>query len=125
MNARWRARELTVFRVVKQEFGIDIKPVRVFRGWIEAIPLPGTPSFVRGAFSLRGMVPPIFDLAAGILDDEESDILDVTSDLIQPRPDVFPELKRTFVRGAVAASQRMISLIALDQIPPVRKRAAA
>jgi purine-binding chemotaxis protein CheW len=144
------SRELIVFRVEKQEFGINIMSVREFRGWTKATPLPGTPSFVRGIVNLRGSVLPIVDLAArlgfppaeptachviivaqigpqivGILVDEVSDILNVTSDLVQPTPDVASEMAKTFVRGVVALDQRMISLIALDQVLPICKQGAA
>ena len=144
------SRELIVFRVNQQEFGINIMSVREFRGWTKATPLPGTPNFVRGVVNLRGSVLPIVDLAArlgfppaeptachviivaqigpqivGILVDEVSDILNVTSDLIQPTPDVASEMARTFVRGVIAVDQRMISLIALDQVLPLCKQAAA
>lgn len=145
-----RSRELIVFRVHKQEFGINIMSVREFRGWTKATPLPGTPSFVRGVVNLRGSVLPIVDLAArlgfppaeptachviivaqigpqivGIVVDEVSDILNVTSDLIQPTPDVASEMARTFVRGVIAVDQRMINLIALDQVLPICKQGPA
>jgi purine-binding chemotaxis protein CheW len=127
-----------------------VMSVREFRGWTKATPLPGTPSFVRGVVNLRGSVLPIVDLAArlgfppaeptachviivaqigpqivGILVDEVSDILNVTSDLVQPTPDVASEMAKTFVRGVVALDQRMISLIALDQVLPICKQGAA
>ena len=61
----------------------------------------------------------------GLLVDAVSDILTVTSDTIQPTPDVASDLARSFVRGVLAIDGRMISLITLDQVlPPVEREAA-
>ncbi|HUB63869.1 MAG TPA: chemotaxis protein CheW [Methylocella sp.] len=145
-----QARELIAFRMGTQEFCVDIMSVREIRGWTQATALPKSPSFVRGVVNLRGTVLPIVDLAArlgfpaaeasarhviivaqigaqtiGLLVDAVSDILTVSDDLIQPTPDVASDMAKTFVRGVLAVDQRMISLIALDQVLPVSEQDAA
>jgi purine-binding chemotaxis protein CheW len=54
----------------------------------------------------------------GLLVDAVSDILTLSSDAIQPTPDVASEMAKAFVRGVVAIEGRMISLIALDEVLP-------
>jgi purine-binding chemotaxis protein CheW len=49
----------------------------------------------------------------------------VTDDLVHPTPDVASDMAKTFVRGVLAVDQRMISLIALDQVLPVCEQDAA
>jgi purine-binding chemotaxis protein CheW len=145
-----QTRELIAFRMGAQEFCVDIMSVREIRGWTKATALPKSPSFVRGVVNLRGTVLPIVDLAArlgfpaaeptarhviivaqigaqtvGLLVDAVSDILTVTVDLVQPAPDVASDMAKSFVRGVIAIDQRMISLIALDQLLPVREQDAA
>jgi purine-binding chemotaxis protein CheW len=145
-----QTRELIAFRMGAQEFCVDIMSVREIRGWTKATALPKSPSFVRGVVNLRGTVLPIVDLAArlgfpaaeptarhviivaqigaqtvGLLVDAVSDILTVTGDLVQPAPDVASDMANSFVRGVIAIDQRMISLIALDQLLPVREQDAA
>jgi purine-binding chemotaxis protein CheW len=145
-----RACELIAFRMGSQEFCVDIMSVREIRGWTKATALPKSPSFVRGVVNLRGTVLPIVDLAArlgypaaeptarhviivaqigaqtiGLLVDAVSDILTVTDDLVHPTPDVASDMAKTFVRGVLAVDQRMISLIALDQVLPVCQQDAA
>jgi purine-binding chemotaxis protein CheW len=145
-----RARELIAFRVGDQEFCVNIMSVREFRGWTKATAMPKSRKFVCGVVNLRGAVLPIVDLAArlglppaeptarhviivaqigaqtgGLLVDEVSDILNVTGDRIQPTPDVASDMAKTFVRGVLAVDQRMISLIALDQVLPACKQDAA
>jgi chemotaxis signal transduction protein len=61
----------------------------------------------------------------GLLVDGVSEILTVTPDMIQPTPDVASEMAKTFVRGVLAINQRMISLIALDEVLPKTMRDAA
>jgi purine-binding chemotaxis protein CheW len=142
--------ELMAFRIGAQEFCVDIVSVREIRGWTPATMLPHSPTFVRGVINLRGAVLPIVDLAGrlglpsteptsrhviivaqvgrqivGLLVDGVSEILTVTPAMIQPTPDVASEVARTFVRGVLAIDQRMISLIALDEILPKTMRDAA
>jgi purine-binding chemotaxis protein CheW len=135
--------ELMAFRIGPQEFCVDIVSVREIRGWTPATALPHSPAFVRGVINLRGVVLPIVDLAArlglasveptsrhvivvaqvgkqivGLLVDAVSEILTVADDMVQPTPDVASTMAKTFVRGVLAIDQRMISLIALDEILP-------
>jgi purine-binding chemotaxis protein CheW len=142
--------ELMAFRIGSQEFCVDIVSVREIRGWTPATALPHSPDFVRGVINLRGVVLPIVDLAArlglarveptsrhviivaqvgkqivGLLVDAVSEILTVTDDMIQPTPDVASEMAKIFVRGVLAINERMISLIALDEILPKTLRDAA
>jgi purine-binding chemotaxis protein CheW len=145
-----RARELIAFRVGDQEFCVNIMSVREFRGWTKATAMPNSPSFVCGVVNLRGTMLSIVDLAArlgfppakptarhviivaqigaqtgGLLVDEVSDILTVMNESIQPTPDVASDMAKTFVRGVIAVEQRMISLIALDQLLPACRQDAA
>jgi len=142
--------ELMAFRIGAQEFCIDIVSVREIRGWTPATALPHSPEFVRGVINLRGAVLPIVDLAArlglesveptsrhviivaqvgrqiiGLLVDAVSEILTVPDGAVQQTPDVASEMAKTFVRGVLAISGRMISLVALDEILPKTLRDAA
>lgn len=136
-------RELISFRIGGQEFCVDIMDVREIRGWTAATALPQAPPYVRGVINLRGAVLPIVDLGArlgvesgetsdrnviivaqigeqlvGLLVDAVSDILSVTSETIQPTPDVASDTAKTFVRGLLAMDGRMISLIGLEHVLP-------
>ena len=133
--------ELIAFRLGGQEFCVDIMSVRDIRGWTPTTPLPHSPEYVKGVINLRGSVLPVIDLAArlgfrsteptarhviivtqvgnqsvGLLVDAVSDILTITSDTIQPTPDVASELARAFMKGVLAIEGRMISLIGLDSV---------
>lgn len=134
-------RELIAFRIGDQEFCVDIMSVREIRGWTPATALPHAPGYVLGVINLRGAVLPIIDLSSrlgmkpadptarhviivaqvhhkvvGLLVDAVSDILSVTSENIQPTPEVSSELDKSFARGVLAIEGRMICLIELDAL---------
>ena len=144
------SRELISFLIGTQEFCVDIMSVREIRGWTPAPPLPHSPDYVRGVINLRGAVLSIVDLAArlgfprtepsaraviivaqvgpqvvGLLVDAVTGILTVTSDTVQPTPDVASDMARSFVTGVLAVEGRMISLITLDHVLPSIERQAA
>ena len=134
-------REFIAFRIGVQEFCIDIMSVREIRGWTPATALPHAPSYVRGVINLRGSVLPVVDLAerlgfpptdasarqviivvqvgaqiVGLLVDAVSDILTLTTETIQPTPEVASAFVKFFVRGMLAIDGRMIGVIELDNI---------
>jgi purine-binding chemotaxis protein CheW len=143
-------REFIAFRIGVQEFCIDIMSVREIRGWTPATALPHAPAYVRGVINLRGSVLPIVDLAErlgfpatdasarqviivvqvgaqiiGLLVDAVSDILTLTTETIQPTPDVATAFVKSFVRGMLAIDGRMIGVIELDSIMETETEEAA
>ena len=124
--------------------------VREIRGWTPATALPHAPAYVRGVINLRGSVLPIVDLAErlgfpqtdasarqviivvqvgaqiiGLLVDAVSDILTLTTENIQPTPDVASDFVKSFVRGILAIDGRMIGVIELDGVMSTETEAAA
>jgi purine-binding chemotaxis protein CheW len=143
-------REFIAFRIGVQEFCIDIMLVREIRGWTPATALPHAPPYVRGVINLRGSVLPIVDLAErlgfpptdasarqviivvqvaaqiiGLLVDAVSDILTLTTETIQPTPEVATAFVKSFVRGMLAIDGRMIGVIELDGVMSDETEAAA
>ncbi len=142
--------ELIAFRVGAQEFCIDIMSVREIRGWSPATPLPHAPPFVKGVINLRGTVLPILDLSerlglgetqasprhviivaridgrlVGLLVDAVCDILIVQDHALQPTPDVACDTVKALVKGLLPLEDRMVSLIALEQVLPRAEAEAA
>lgn len=142
--------ELLTFRLAEQEYSLDIMSVREIRGWTHATPLPHAPSYMKGVINLRGTVLPVMDLAerlglppraqndrnviivvkhgdimTGLLVDAVSDIVALTSDDLQPPP----ELTSAAVAGVVSAltliEERMIRVLDLAATIDVPESAAA
>ena len=142
--------EFVTFFVGELEYCIDIMSLREIRGWTPATALPDAPHYVRGVINLRGSVLPIIDLAkrldlkpeepsersvvmitqvgtqiVGLLADAVSDILTIDPSTIQPTPDMNGDPGLSFVKGLLAMEDRMISVIALENIlESVQKEAA-
>jgi purine-binding chemotaxis protein CheW len=142
--------ELLTFRLAEQEYSLDIMSVREIRGWTHATPLPHAPRYMKGVINLRGTVLPVMDLAdrlglppreqsdrnviivvkhgdimTGLLVDAVSDIVALTSDDLQPPP----ELTSGAVAGVVSAltliDERMIRVLDLAATIDVAESAAA
>src|SRR5262245_45741297 len=58
------AKQLVVFNVDDQSYGVDIQQVREIRAWAPVTVIPQAPPFVRGVINLRGLIVPIVDLRA-------------------------------------------------------------
>jgi purine-binding chemotaxis protein CheW len=144
-----KGHELIVFRVGDQEFCVDIMAVREIRGWTQPTPLPDSPAYIRGVINLRGAVLPIVDMAAriglafgeptarhviivvcigtqlvGLLVDGVCDILTVPDEGLQPTPELANEGLQALVCGLITVEERMIALVALDQLLPRLDEAA-
>lgn len=142
-------RELIAFRVGEQEFCIDIMMVRELRGWTPTTPLPDAPSYVRGVINLRGTVLPVVDMGqriglgpcetdvrnviivvciggqlVGLLVDSVCDILNVAEAGLQPTPGLACDTLHAFVSALVTVEDRLIGLLALDQLLPAMAQAA-
>lgn len=142
--------ELLTFRVAEQEYSLDIMSVREIRGWTRTTPMPHAPSYMRGVINLRGTVLPVMDLAArlnlnshettdrnviivvhlngvltGLLVDAVSDIVAMTSDDLQPPPDMSTDPQMSVVRALTVIDDRMIRVLDLTAVVPARTDDAA
>lgn len=142
--------ELLSFRIGEHEYSVNIMSVREIRGWTRATSLPHAPSYVHGVINLRGTVLPVVDLARRLgLDTEEpsersviividfegrtvgvrvdavSDILSVSSNSMQPPPDMLSDGSERFIRGLIVIEDRMVRVLDLEAVLPPESEAAA
>lgn len=142
--------ELLTFRLVDQDYALDIMSVREIRGWTRTTPLPHAPSYMRGVINLRGTVLPVMDLAerlglpareisdrnviivvkqgdamTGLLVDAVSDIVALTADDLQPPPEMAPSGGPNVVSALTLIEDRMIRILDLAATVSVPESAAA
>jgi purine-binding chemotaxis protein CheW len=142
--------ELISFQLRDQAFCVDLMGIREIRSWTQATPLPQSPDYIRGVVNLRGAVLPIVDLGArlglgsteptarhailvteiggrlvGLLVDGVSEILSLSSDTLQPTPDVGCQVTRDYVRGLLTHDGRLLTLLSLDSVLPALQAEAA
>ncbi|MFT6674182.1 MAG: purine-binding chemotaxis protein CheW [Sulfitobacter sp.] len=130
--------ELLTFQLADQEYSLDIMSVREIRGWTRATPLPHAPQFMKGVINLRGTVLPVMDLAqrlglpareqndrnviivvkhedsmTGLLVDAVSDIIALTSDDLQPPPELSSGTASGVISALTLIDDRMIRVLDL------------
>jgi purine-binding chemotaxis protein CheW len=133
--------EIIAFRLHDQEFCVKTTTIREIRGWAPSTPIPHAPSDVIGVMNLRGSVIPIIDLAyklgmrstvanersaivvaevhnmvIGMLVDRVSDILTISSSMIQPVPEVSASFDKSFCEGIIANENGMICFLNLSKM---------
>jgi purine-binding chemotaxis protein CheW len=142
--------ELLSFQLADQEYSLDIMSVREIRGWTRTTPLPHAPSYMKGVINLRGTVLPVMDLAqrlglaprdhtdrnviivvnhedvmTGLLVDAVSDIIALTSEDLQPPPDIQANAGPNVVSALTLIDDRMIRVLDLGSIVSQAQTAAA
>ncbi|MFK7868391.1 MAG: chemotaxis protein CheW [Roseobacter sp.] len=133
--------ELLTFKLSDQEYSLDIMSVREIRGWTRTTPLPHAPSYMKGVINLRGTVLPVMDLSqrlglkprehtdrnviivvnhedtmTGLLVDAVSDIIAITSDDLQPPPEMQSSSSPNVVSSLTLIDERMIRVLDLSSI---------
>lgn len=133
--------ELLTFQLANQEYSLDIMSVREIRGWTRTTPLPHAPSYMKGVINLRGTVLPVMDLAqrlglaprehtdrnviivvnhedamTGLLVDAVSDIIALTSEDLQPPPEMQSTSGLNVVSALTLIDERMIRVLDLSSI---------
>jgi len=136
--------QLVVFKLGKEEYGVDIAQVREIVRWQQITKVPQAPSFVEGIVNLRGQIIPIVDLAKrfslmsgetsreesrrivvvhidgraiGILVDGVSEILRIPTSQIEPPPPIVAgTMGADFLRGVGKVDGRLIIILDLNRI---------
>src|SRR6476661_6217250 len=60
--AKEATREVLVFVLGSEEYGVDILKVQEIRGYDKVNAIPGAPPYLKGVMNLRGAIVPVIDL---------------------------------------------------------------
>ena len=60
--AREQTREVLVFVLGGEEYGVDILKVQEIRGYEKVTPIPAAPDYLKGVVNLRGIIVPVIDM---------------------------------------------------------------
>lgn len=134
--------QLVIFRLVKEEFGMDISQVREIIRMQNITPMPKAPEFIEGVINLRGQIIAVMDLArrfglkaekrtekarivvvevkeniVGLIVDEVPEVLRISDTDIDPTPEmVESQIHAEFIKGVGKLGDRLIILLAADKI---------
>ena len=133
--------KVIVFRLVDEEYGVEVNQVRSIEKMQNITRVPRTPDFVKGVINLRGVVTPIIDLKTrfdlgeegytdstriiivavddmevGLIVDAANDVIDIPVDVIELPPAVVGGIKATYLRGVAKLQERLLIMLNLDKV---------
>ena len=135
-------KQLVVFRISDEEFGVEISQVREIVRLVPITPIPRAPEFIKGVVNLRGSILPVIDLAqrlnlkaighsdktrvvvveledsaVGMIVDEVTEVLRLAEKNIEQTPELIStEIKHEYLVGVGKLEQRLLILIDLRQV---------
>lgn len=140
------AREILVFRLGQEEYGVDILKVQEIRGYDKVTPLPSAPDFLKGVVNLRGTIVPVLDLRVkfglpepsydaftvviilrigprviGIVVDAVSDVVGFTADQVKSAPRLGSLVDASFLAGLATQGERMVLLLDIEKFLSTRE----
>ncbi len=141
-KARSREIQLVIFRLAKEEFGLDIAQVREIIRMQDITPMPKAPEFIEGVINLRGQIIAVMDLArrfgleqtqktektrivvtevkdntVGVIVDEVPEVLRISEDNVDPTPEMIEsQVHAEFIKGVGKLEERLVILLDVDKI---------
>lgn len=134
-------RELLVFALGEEEYGIDILKVQEIRGYDAVTAIANAPKFIKGVINLRGNIVPIVDLrikfglgnivydqftvviiinvsqrTVGIVVDGVSDVMTLASEQLRAAPEFGSTLDTAYILGLGTVEDRMIILVDIEKL---------
>lgn len=134
--------QYVVFKLGKEEYGIDIMNVKEIGPYQESVKVPNTPDFIEGIINFRGKVIPIVNLEkrfnledngvtndtriiiinlkdkqVGFVVDEASQTVRLDDEDINPAPDIISSVDRRYITGVGKLDEkRLLILINLEKV---------
>jgi purine-binding chemotaxis protein CheW len=139
-GAREATREVLVFILGAEEYGVDILKVQEIRGFEKVTPIPAAPDYLKGIVNLRGVIVPVLDLRVkfalpnprydastvmivlriagrviGIVVDAVSDVVRLAASEIKAAPQLGSVVDSTYLAGLATQDERMILLLDIEK----------
>ncbi|UTH72665.1 chemotaxis protein CheW [Chromobacterium sp. IIBBL 290-4] len=135
------ARELLVFTLGCEEYGIDILKVQEIRGYDTVTRIANAPEFIKGVINLRGSIVPIVDLrlkfglgepvyneftvviilnvskrTVGIVVDGVSDVIQLDKDSMRAPPEFGSTVDTAYIEGLGTIDEQMIIIVDIERL---------
>jgi purine-binding chemotaxis protein CheW len=134
-------REVLVFVLGAEEYGVDILKVQEIRGCEKVTTIPAAPAFLKGVVNLRGTIVPVIDLRTkfglaipaddshavvvvlriagrtiGAVVDGVSDVARLAPSDVKPAPELGSVVDASFIAGVATHGGRMILLVDIEKL---------
>jgi purine-binding chemotaxis protein CheW len=138
--AREATREILIFVLGKEEYGVDILKVQEIRGYEKVTPIPTAPAYLKGVVNLRGIIVPVIDLRVkfgmaepkydsltvviilriagrviGMVVDGVSDVVRLAPNEVKPAPQLGSLVDSSYLAGLAVQGERMILLLDIEK----------
>jgi purine-binding chemotaxis protein CheW len=139
-SVREATREVLVFVLGGEEYGVDILKVQEIRGYDKVTPIPAAPAYLKGVINLRGIIVPVIDLrvkfaladakydaftvviilriggrVVGIVVDGVSDVVRLAASDIKAAPSLGGLVDASFLAGLATQNDRMVLLLDIEK----------
>ncbi len=138
--------QLVTFRLGDEEYGVDILKVHEIDRMMDITEVPNAPSSIEGVINLRGKVIPVINLrkkfnlppreaddrtkivvvdigtSAGMIVDSVSEVLRISSDIIEPPPPMTTGLSSEYIRGVGKLKDRLLILLDIEKLLGAREK---
>lgn len=133
------------FRIGEEDYAVEILKVQEIIGMMGVTRVPRMPDYFRGVINLRGKIIPVIDIrrkfgmpahedtkrtcvivarvirsdvaiTMGIIVDEVSEVLNISSDQIEPTPSFGTGVDTEFIRGMGKVGQRVLIILDIDKV---------
>jgi purine-binding chemotaxis protein CheW len=137
---REATREILVFVLGQEEYGVDILKVQEIRGYEKVTPIPSAPDYLKGVMNLRGTIVPVIDMrmkfgmadprydsftvviilriaarVIGIVVDGVSDVVPLAPGDVKPAPQLGALVDSSFLAGLATRDGRMVLLLDIEK----------
>ena len=137
---RAATREVLVFVLGKEEYGVNILKVQEIRGYEKVTPLPAAPEYLKGVVNLRGIIVPVIDLRVkfgvsnptydsltvvvilriaarviGVVVDAVSDVIRLAPGDVKAAPHLGSLVDSSYLEGLATQDERMILLVDIEK----------
>ncbi|WP_026476181.1 chemotaxis protein CheW [Alkaliphilus transvaalensis] len=134
-------RQYVIFKLDKEEYGVDIMHVKEISEFKESMKVPNSPTFIDGIVNYRGVVTPIINLRkkfnmelqavnantriiiiylndkqVGFLVDDASQVLTIDQKDVDPAPEIITGIDQKFISGIAKVNERMVILLDLEKV---------
>jgi purine-binding chemotaxis protein CheW len=136
-------RQLVIFKIAGEEFGVDINEVKEIIRWEEVTRIPNTESYIKGVINLRGSIVVVNDLAMklglpsktvdddtrilvvevngniiGMVVDSATEVLRLEGKKVQDAPDMITSgIDNNYIEGVgVLDEKRLLTLLDLTKV---------
>jgi purine-binding chemotaxis protein CheW len=135
------SREMLVFKLGSEEYGVDILKVQEIRGYEKVTPIPRSPDFLKGVVNLRGTIVPVIDLrikfalpdpsydsltvvivlriagrTVGAVVDGVSDVVQLGANDIKEPPRLGSIVDSSYLAGVATQGGRMILALDIEKL---------